>query len=319
MVQQSIKQEKRFFGREFSVEELQLIQDIVNDFRALSVTKISETICELLEWKRPNGHLKSHECRQMLERLSDQGLLKLPQLQRKGPQGPRVVELSSEGRPQPQVIKTAAELEPLSLKVVKAGDRPESRLWRELIARYHYLGYRPHVGANLRYLCYSEQKSDEVLVCMLWTSPAWKIEVRDRWIGWDNETRSRNLQLIVNNARFLIMPWVRSTNLASKILALCARQVPVDWEEMYGYRPLLLESMVDKSRFRGTCYRAANWELLGETKGRGRMDRWHSMEGNAPKLVYVYGLCRNVQKRLVSATAPSSDHLHSEESEWAEA
>ena len=132
------------------------------------------------------------------------------------------------------------------------------------------------VGASLRYFVRSP--SDQVLACMLWSSPAWKMVARDRWIGWTDEQRLRNLQLAVNNSRFLILPWVRVRYLASSILSLCVRQLPADWEQLYGYRPLLLETVVD-AQFRGTSYRAANWIHLGETCGRGRMDRSHEAMG----------------------------------------
>jgi hypothetical protein len=144
----------------------------------------------------------------------------------------------------------------------------------------------------------------EVLACLLWSSPAWRIAVRDRWIGWSEDERRQNLQRIVNNARFLILPWVRVRGLASKILSRCAQKLPLDWERRYGYRPLLLETLVDPSRFRATSYRAANWILLGQTQGRGRMDRHHCLEGQAVKEVYVYPLCRNVQQRLRTAETP---------------
>src|SRR5213080_4311885 len=121
---------------------------------------------------------------------------------------------------------------------------------------------------------------------------------RDRWIGWTDEQRSRNLQLVVNNSRFLILPWVQVRNLASTVLSLCARQLPADWERLYGYRPLLLETLVD-AHFRGTSYRAANWIYLGETRGRGRMDQHHKAHGRSMKRIYVYPLCRDVQQRLI--------------------
>lgn len=304
--------EREFFGRLFSVAELKLVQEIVSDFQLLSVNEISQTICELLEWKRPNGRLKTHECRQMLERLSDNGLVNLPTIGNRGPRGPRVVELTAQSEAKPMISGRAGELGPIKLNVVKAGRGGESRLWRELIARHHYLSYRVPVGATLRYLVYSGLYSDAPLACMLWTSPAWKIEVRDRWIGWTSEGRRRNLQLIVNNSRFLIMPWVRVSHLASKILGQCARQLPLDWEQLYGYRPLMLESFVDSSRFQGTCYRAANWILLGETKGRGRMDRFHT-EQDGPKLVYVYPLRTDALKRLRSETSIIAAGKNSEE------
>src|SRR6266498_6040388 len=130
----------------------------------------------------------------------------------------------------------------------------------------HYLGYRVPVGANLRNLVRSGS-AKQVLACLLWSSPAWKMGARDSWIGWTNHKRARNLQLVVNNSRFLILPWVRVRNLASIILSFCARQLPADWERLYGYRPLLLETLV-KAQFRGTSYKAVNWIYLGETRGR---------------------------------------------------
>jgi hypothetical protein len=125
---------------------------------------------------------------------------------------------------------------------------------------------------------------------------------RDSWIGWTDEERARNLQLIVSNSRFLILPWVRARNLASTILSLCARQLPVDWEQLYGYCPLLLETIVD-AQFRGTSYRAANWLHLGVTTGRGRMDRHHEAHGRAVKCIYIYPLCHDVQRRLTQDSA----------------
>ena len=159
-------------------------------------------------------------------------------------------------------------------------------------------------GANLRYLVRSERAPEKVLACLLWSSPAWRMAARDSWIGWDDGERGRNLQLIVNNSRFLILPWVRVKGLASKILGACARQLPVDWERLYGYRPLLLETLVDGARFKGTCYRAANWIHLGQTSGRGRMDRKHAAHGEAVKDLYVYPLCRHVEQRLRCAVRP---------------
>jgi hypothetical protein len=185
----------------------------------------------------------------------------------------------------------------LELRVVES--RSESQLWTELIERYHYLAHRVPVGANLRYVVRSERSGEQVLACLLWSSPAWKMAPRDQWIGWKQEQRAQNLQWVVNNSRFLILPWVRVRGLASKILGQCARQLPRDWELRYGYRPLLLETLVDARRFRGTCYRAANWIRIGQTQGRGRMDKEHRAHGLAPKDIYLYPLCRNVQQKLM--------------------
>jgi hypothetical protein len=161
--------------------------------------------------------------------------------------------------------------------------------------RHHYLGCRVPFGANLRYWV---RNRDRELACLLWTSPAWKMQTRDAWIGWNDEQRKRNLQSIVNNGRFLILPWVRVKGLASKILALSARRMPPDWQARYGHRPLLLETLVDANRFRGTCYRAANWICVGQTTGRGRMDREHKAHGQAIKDIYVYPLVRDAGQRL---------------------
>jgi hypothetical protein len=161
--------------------------------------------------------------------------------------------------------------------------------------RYHYLGCRVPFGANLRYWVRHEERE---LACLLWTSPAWKMQARDEWIGWSDEQRRHNLQRIVNNGRFLILPWVQVKGLASKILALSARQMSRDWESRYGHRPMLLETLVDAERFRGTCYRAANWVHVGQTTGRGRMDREHASHGRAIKDIYVYPLARDVRQHL---------------------
>ena len=294
-----------FGGRSFSVSELELIRQVASEFASLGVTEISRTICELLEWKRPNGGLKNIECRRLLERLRDQDLLRLPELLHPGARRPRQIRHNADGDPQPEIRGSAGEFEPLRLEVVRGGRNPDNALWKQYIDRYHYLGYRVPVGATLRYLVRSGQNPEVVLACLLWSSPAWKMAARDEWIGWSAGQRARNLQWIVNNGRFLILPWVRVRGLASKILAHCARRMPGDWEQLYGYRPLLLETLVDAERFRGTCYRAANWIELGVTQGRGRMDRNHEAHQRAPKRIYVYPLCRQVEQRLCEAPAPA--------------
>jgi hypothetical protein len=138
----------------------------------------------------------------------------------------------------------------------------------------------------------------QVVGCVQFSSPAWRLAVRDRWIGWDDATRLRNLQRVVSNSRFLILPWVRVKNLASHVLSQALRRLSVDWPARYGPKPLLVETLVDRQRFQGTCYRAANWQELGSTSGRGRMDREHQRHGLAVKTVLVYGLVRDAARRL---------------------
>src|SRR5438067_1190686 len=294
----------RFCGRLFSKQELELIREIARDYAGLGITEIARTVCELLDWTRANGRLKDQECRRLLERLRDQGWLTLPPVRNSGPQGPRRIRLSEASAPQAILEGSAGEFAPLELRVIES--RSESRLWTELIERYHYLTYRVPIGANLRYLVRSRRSGEQVLACLLWSSPAWKMAPRDQWIGWNQEQKAQNLQLVVNNGRYLILPWVHVRGLASKILGQCARQLPGDWELRYGYRPLLLETLVDARRFRGTCYRAANWILVGQTQGRGRMDSEHRAHGLAPKDIYLYPLCRNVRQQLChnSQTTP---------------
>jgi hypothetical protein len=282
-----------FCGRTFRPGELELMRQTAREFSALGVTEIARTVCELLEWKRPSGGLKNHECRQLLERLQTEGFLKLPGLRNLGGRGPRRAVIS-ESYCEPVPVECAAsECEPLELVLVES--QAESRRWREQVERYHYLGCRVPFGAHLRYwACHGGRE----LACLLWTSPAWKMQARDEWIGWNDEQRRSNLQSIVNHSRFLVLPWVRIKGLASKVLALSARQMPRDWETRYGYRPLLLETLVDAARFRGTCYRAANWIQVGQTAGRGRMDREHKAHGQAIKDIYVYPLVRDARQRL---------------------
>ncbi len=282
-----------FRGRTFRAGELALMRQTALEFSALGVTEIARTVCELLEWKRPSGGLKNHECRQLLERLQAEGFLRLPALRKLGGRGPRRANVSGACCQPANVECTASECEPLELALVEGPT--ESRQWREQVERYHYLGCRVPFGAHLRYWARNRERE---LACLLWTSPAWKMQARDEWIGWSEKQRGHNLQSIVSNGRFLILPWVQVKGLASKVLALSARRMPRDWEIRYGHRPLLLETLVDAKRFRGTCYRAANWIHVGQTAGRGRMDREHTAQGQAVKDIYVYPLARDARQRL---------------------
>ena len=268
-----------FCGRTFVPAELELMRQTAQEFSALGVTEIARTVCELLEWTRPNGGLKNHECRHLLERLQAEGFLKLPEVRKLGGRGPRRADVSASCVEPAPVACAASECEFLELVLVEGP--AESRRWREQMERYHYLGCRVPFGAQLRYWVRNRERE---LACLLWTSPAWKMQARDEWIGWSDQQRRRNLQSIVNNSRFLILPWVRVKGLASKILGWSARQMPCDWENRYGCRPLLLETLVD-ARFRGACYRAANWIHVGQTTGRGRMDREHAAHGQAIKQI----------------------------------
>ena len=290
-----------YCGRTFSAADLALIREVAAGCGPLGLTEIARTVCELLDWTRPTGRLKTHECRQWLVRLRDRGLVALPALRPTGPQGPRrIVWTPASDAPAP-ITGCVRDLAPIRLTcVTTAEDRAR---WTELIDRYHYLRFRVPVGAQLRYLVHAGPAPSPIVACLLWTSAAWKIAVRDRWIGWTDPQRAVHLPSVVNNGRFLILPWVQVPHVASAILARAVRHVPDDWEAAYGTRPLLLETLVDAQRFAGTCYRAANWQLLGDTQGRGRMDRHHAAHGAAPKRVFVYPLVDDVQHRLCHASS----------------
>jgi hypothetical protein len=293
-----------FSGRSFSVAELDLVRGIVRDFSSLSLTELSKTICELLEWKRPTGKLKYEESRAFLEHLRDLGVLALPGLRATRAPGPRRVAATSQSDAQAPVTGSAGDFAPLILHPVQASNRDLSSLFKQYIDRYHYLRYRIPFGASARYIVESSPLPGRYLACLQFSSPAWMMAPRDAWIGWNAEQRKRNLQFIVNQSRFLILPWVAVKGLASMILSLAAQRLPEDWERLYGYRPLLLETLVDRTQFKGTCYKAANWIYLGCTQGRGRMGD-HAAQGKAIKDIFVYPLCRHAQEKLRSSTPPA--------------
>jgi hypothetical protein len=277
-----------FCGRQLSAEEIKLIRDTVHDFPALSLTELSRTICELLNWRRPTGALKDHECYLFLQRLKERGWLSsLPALRGTPSHRPRTVSVTRESDLQSPIGGSVASYVPLEFDLIS--DAAGRALFKQYIHRYHYLGYRVPFGAQLRYFVRSRCLPDRILACLLFSSAAWKMAPRDRWIGWQDQVRIRNLVRIVNNSRFLILPWVKVSGLASKILSMAAQQLTEDWLSVYQISPLLLESLVDPKRFSGTCYRAANWIHVGTTQGRGRMDRNQDVERHV-KEIFVYPL-----------------------------
>jgi hypothetical protein len=198
-----------FAGREFSSADIELIRQITSDFARLGITEIARTACELLEWKRPSGGLKNLECRRLIEHLAAQGLLRLPERRGAGAPGPRRTPRTERGESQAGITGSAGEWEPLRFEVVRGGPADHGgnhQLFKELLDRHHYLGYRVPFGARLCYLVRSERAPGQVLACLQWSSPAWKMAARDRWIGWSEDQRKSNLQYIVNNSRFLSCP-----------------------------------------------------------------------------------------------------------------
>lgn len=286
---------QRFCGREFTAEEVSLIQEVVGTCAGISRTELAHTICELLEWKRAGGGLKATECRELLERLESQGMLVLPAKKSLGSiRSQKSILPAGEGRVYSELRGSVEEFSPIEVELVQS--REQRQLFRELLSRYHYLGYARPYGARLRYVCYVSRPGREVVGCMQFSSPAWRMKPRDQWIGWDDLIRERRLQHVVNNSRFLVLAKIR--NLASTLLSNVLRRLRTDWQSHYGVDPWLVETLVNGKRFQGGCYRAANFIVLGETSGRGRMDRTHQRHGAEVKTVMVYPLVKDAAQRL---------------------
>ena len=255
---------KRYCGRDFSEADFALIRVLIAEDDQRSRAELSRLACQALHWWKPDGGLKEMSCRVAMLRMQHDGLIQLPPPRCQRPQAR--IRLSSETEPQTPIVVPVQVLPRLQLRLV--GTRADSRLWNEFIHRYHYLGYQALPGAQLRYWV----SAGHTLMALLgFGAAAWQCAPRDDFIGWSHAQRQNHLHLVVNNARFLILPWVQSKNLASKILGLTARQLPGDWQNRYGYRPLLLETFVEQGRFKGVCYQAANWVHVGQTKGRGKL------------------------------------------------
>lgn len=284
-------------GRMFASSEIALICEVVATCRGLSRKELANTVSLLVGWTRANGSLKEPECLLLLARLEAQGLLRLPVKQQTRPLGSVTsiphTAAGEAGVPLSGRVETFA---PVCVeRVADAGARQQ---FRELVDRYHPLHYKVPFGAHLEYLISISQPGPTVVGCLQFSSAAWRIEVRDRWIGWDDATRARHLPLLVNNSRFLLLPWIHLKNLATATLARVLRRLPEDWHARYGVTPLMVETFVDAQQYTGTCYRAANWVELGQTSGRGRDDRQHRRHGAQPKRVFVYLLRRDARARL---------------------
>jgi len=274
----------RYCGRDFTQQELETIRRIIVEDPQQSRAHISRLVCKALRWYKPDGGLKDMSCRVALLRMHKKGLLTLPQPTHRQEKCRPRIQISTLTNPKTPITAPVEALPDLHLEVVTA--REKSALFREYIHRYHYLGYTPLPGAQLRYLALS---NGQILALFGFGAAAWKTLPRDNFIGWNHDQRQKRLHLIVNNARFLILPWVNSKNLASKLLAMVAKRIPEDWSRLYSYKPVLLETFVESHRFHGTCYKAANWIYVGQTKGRGKLDI-HNSASLPKKDIFLYPL-----------------------------
>jgi len=255
-----------FLGQRLTRRQIADIQSLVTGFPDLSLRELGHTVCECLDWRTPGGENRIHTALGVLEALEAEGLFALPRKDsRKARTQPqRRPPRTARGEPGAPVTGALAQRMPLRLRV--ADSPPDVADWNELVDRYHPLGYRRPLGSHLRY--FVEDALGQRLGCLLFQFATRRLPPRDAFIGWDEKARRRRLDQVLNNSRFLILPWVQVKNLASKTLALAAAQLPDDWELRHGVRPRLLETFVDESRFRGSCYRAAGWQALGPTRTR---------------------------------------------------
>lgn len=284
-------------GRPFGPEQLREVQALIGQNGGWTRYRLSRALARLWDWRTPQGQLKDMAARTLLLKLQEQGWIQLPPPRMKSPtRSGRVPVAGGPALEENPVDCALPELLPLRLQEVSQAERREARRQLEAaLHQHHYLGYRSRVGQNLQYWVCDRQ--DRPLGCVVFGAPAWQCAVRDQWIGWSATERARHLGAIVNNTRFLIFRWVRVPHLASHILSQVSRRIGQDWPAKYGQRIWLLETFVDRQRFAGTCYRAANWICLGQTKGRGRQGPMGVLSTTI-KDVYVWPLHRNFRPHL---------------------
>jgi hypothetical protein len=278
-------------GRELFPRDIELIRRLIADNPDWHRTRLSKHICQLWNWRTDKGLLKDMACRSMLRKLEQRQLIVLPAARTSGNRARKIKDVSHPTEP---IIESLAQLRPIEIAMVAKRGHDDD-LFHCLMDRYHYLGCRGHVGEHIKYLVYDRRRRP--LACLLFGSAAWKTQVRDRFIGWEATTRQANLQMMTNNTRFLILPWVQVKNLASHILAACVRRLRHDWQQRYGHDLCLVETFVDRSRFAGTCYQAANWMCVGQTQGRSRQDRYKRLTVPVKDL-YLYPLMDDFRQRL---------------------
>lgn len=282
-------------GRQIGQAEIDLIHGLLAGHGEWHRTRLSRELCRRWEWRNAAGHPKDMACRSLLLKLERSGHIRLPA--RRGPSvnGRRHRSVPVVQHCRERIAEPLHPLLPLDIGVVgSAGE--DAVLLRSLIAQYHYLGVRSAAGENLKYLV--RDRRGRLLACLWFAAAAWRCKARDRFIGWDEAARKVNLPYVANNTRFLVLPWVRVDNLASHLFSRLAGRISRDWHDKYGHEIYALETFVDRSRFTGACYRAANWRLVGQTTGRTRNDVVNRGPLSSIKDVYVYPLARNFRRAL---------------------
>ena len=280
-------------GRETTPEDIELVRYLIESNPSWHRTRLSKELCELWNWKAANGQIKDMAARSFLLKLEARGLITLPPRRQRyrNLRGARKSEIAVVLHSSDPITSNLKSLQPVRVEPVDAGNLD---LFNCLISKYHYLSLHL-VGKNMKYMAFD--KEDRPLACLLFGSAAWKCAPRDEFIGWDAQKREGNVNMITNNTRFLILPWVAVPHLASHVLGRVARRIRGDWRDKYGHPVHLLETFVERDRFRGTCYRAANWTCVGETKGRSRQDRYTNMKVPV-KDIYLYPLSKWFREAL---------------------
>jgi len=281
-------------GRQVSDADIGLIRGLLDEHPEWCRSRLSVELCERWVWRNAQGRLKDMAARTLLLKLERAGHIRLPARRGPSPNGRRNQLVPVMAHATDPIRSALRDLRPMSVSVVAPGSE-DLRLFNGLLARYHYLGHRNTVGENLRYLM--RDREGRPVACALFGSAAWKCADRDAFLGWEHAVRKRNLQWLTNNTRFLVLPWVEVPHLASHVLGLIARRIRADWQAKYAHPVHALETFVDRDRFKGTCYRAANWLRLGVTRGRTRNDREHCIHA-AIKDVYLYPLVADFRKEL---------------------
>ena len=286
--------ECRYYGRDFTVGEMALLRTLIATEPQPHRAGLSREFCRRIGWLKPDGGLKDMMARVVMLAMHRDGLIKLPP-----PRGPRhrrkpVVFGPDTEPPLLPAPRTLDEVRPLDVRSVVRETR-EGKLWNEFVARYHYLGFKTLVGAQMRYAVHD--RNGWPVAMLGFSTAAWKLALRDSFIGWTPQKREKNLPLVVDNPRFLILPWIEIPNLGSHILAIVRRRLPLDWTERYNSTPMLIETFVETPRYTGAVYRASGWIHVGTTRGRGRYDR-EKLCDKPKKNVWLRPLRKNWKRTL---------------------
>jgi hypothetical protein len=255
-------------GRRITAHDIETVKDLILSNPSWNRTRLSKELCVLWNWRRATGDPKDIACRTLLRKLEHLGYIRLPKGKHTNDSPARRNNIEEVPHCQRPIQCLLKNLHPISVQLVEKGYG--LKLFKYLISKHHYLGWSGTVGENLKYLICDVK--DRPLGCMMWGAAAWKVQTRDRYIGWNTEVRCRKLSFLVNNNRFLILPWIKVSHLASHILGKICRRLSHDWQQKYHHPVYLAETFVEKNRFKGTCYKASNWIYVGVTKGRGKMD-----------------------------------------------